>query len=187
MVTHTEKLFLDTLSDLEKRVASQDDYEVLGASALIRKLLLDEHPLVDQVNREYRIKLSFAVTAPRQLPAGLPEPTFFSVQDGIDPDTAPPFLQPTTVPRDQLLAYVLLRINGQAYTLKDIILFEAHVMGAVHAGSPKEDKERVLLELNKRFQIGGYRSSLRQLQAIGQVVVKGLRPIREAIQKKHGV
>jgi hypothetical protein len=98
-----------------------------------------------------------------------------------------PFLQRTTATRDQLLAYVLLRVNGQPYTLKDIVLFEAHVMGAVHAGSPNEDKQKVLLELNNRFQIGGYRSSLRQLQAIGRVIVKGLKPLRDAVQKNHGV
>lgn len=185
-VAHIDKLFLDTLADLERRIASQDEYEILGSSALIRKLLLDEHPLVDQVNRQYRIKLLFDVTAPRKLPAGLPEPMFSSVQDGIDPDTAPPFLRRITVSRDQLLAYVLLTINGQPYTLKDIVLFEAHVMGAVHAGSPKEEKEKVLVEISDKFRFGGHRASLRQLQAVGRVASRGLKPLRDAVENSIG-
>ena len=186
-MSHIEALFLKTLGDLEERIASQDEYEILGASALIRKLLIDDHPLVDQVNREHGVKLTFAITAARKMPDGIPEPMVFSVLDGIDPDTAPPFLQRITASRDQLFASVLVRVNGQPYSLKDIVLFEANVMGAVHAGSPKEDKEKVLAQLNNMFQIGGHRTSLRQLQAIGRVVLRGLKPLREAVQKKHGV
>jgi hypothetical protein len=186
-MNHVDALFLRTLDDLEKRIASQDEYEILGASALLRKLLIDDQPLVDQVNREYRIRLKFEITAPHKMPEGTPEPMFFSVQDGIDPDTAPPFLQRLTATRDQFFASKLLYVNGQPYTLKDIILFEANMMGAVHAGSPKEEKEKVLAQLNIMFQIGGHRSSLRQLQAIGRVVLKGLKPLQEAVKKKHGV
>ena len=186
-MNRAESLFLSTLHDLAKRVAARDEYDILGVSALVRKLILDETPLLDQVNRHHRIKITFEVTEPSRIPEGFPEPAFYSVQDGIDPDTAPPFMQRKAVTRDQLLAYVLLRTNGRTYTLKDLVLFEANVMGGVHAGSPKEDKEKVLLQLNNMFRIGGYRSSLRQLQAIGRVVLKGLAPLRAAVEKANDV
>jgi hypothetical protein len=51
-------------------------------------------------------------------------------------------------------------------------------MGGVHAGSPNEEKEKVLEAVNSRFAIGGTRASLRQLQAISRVVLKGLEPLR---------
>lgn len=47
MHSQQDILFLKTLEDLEKRVNQQDPYQILGASALIRKLFLDDHPLVD--------------------------------------------------------------------------------------------------------------------------------------------
>jgi hypothetical protein len=115
-VDSIERLFLTTLRDLRFRVDTQDPYLILGSSALIRKLLLDDYPLPDQVNRKYRLKVSFEVTQPRVPPPGIPEPKLLSVQDGLDPDTAPPFRARQTVPRDQLLGYVLARIEGRAYT-----------------------------------------------------------------------
>ena len=184
---YVEVLFMETLKELEARVSAQDPYMILGASALIRKLLLDDFPLVDQVNRQYRLKLTFEVTEPPNFPPGLPEPMFYSVQDAIDPETVRPGKAKKTVNRDQLLSYVLAKVDGRPYTLREIVLFEANVMGGVHAGSPKEDKDRLLHEINKMVAIGGYRSSLRQLQAIGRVIIKGLAPLRNAIEQTDGV
>lgn len=178
----TERLFLNTMQDLRDRVASQDPYVVLVASGLLRKLLLDDAPLIDQVNRERRLKVWFEVGEPRGLPPGVPEPVVYSVQDGIDPDTSPPFVTRRMVTRDQLLGYVLAKVAGRSYSLREIVLFEAHVMGGVHAGTPKDDKERALSEIFNHVGIGGHRASLRQLQAIGRVVLKGLEPLRQAIE-----
>jgi hypothetical protein len=90
------------------------------------------------------------------------------------------------VNRDQLLGTVLAVVNGKSYSLRDIVLFEANIMGGVHAGSPKEEKEKVLQALNSTLAIGGHRASLRQLQAVGRVVLKGLGPLRAAITSAHG-
>jgi hypothetical protein len=54
-------------------------------------------------------------------------------------------------------------------------------MGAVHAGSPKTDKEHVLKQIDSNISIGGYASSLRQLQAIARVILKSLAPLRLSI------
>ena len=184
---YAENLFLETLKDLEARVSARDPYTILGASALIRKLLLDDVPLVDQVNRKFTLKLSYEVTESGGFPHGIPEPVFYSVQDGIDPETSRPGKRRKTVNRHQLLSYVLLKVEGKECTLRDIVLFEANVMGGVHAGSPEEEKEKALRQINDMFAIGGYRASLRQLQAIGRVVVKGLAPLRSAIHNAYGV
>lgn len=186
MVSHAESLFLSTLRDLALRVADTDEYNVLGASALIRKLLIDGSPLVDQVNQQYRLKLTFEVCESNPSIPGVPEPTFWSVQDGLDPETARPGKPRKAVNRDQLLATVLAVVQRKSYTLREIVLFEANIMGGVHAGSPKEEKERVLQAINSTLAIGGYRASLRQLQAIGRVVLKGLEPLRAAVASAHG-
>jgi hypothetical protein len=42
-----EELFLNSIDDLQKRVTSGvPEYDVVGISSLLRKLLLDEKPLV---------------------------------------------------------------------------------------------------------------------------------------------
>jgi hypothetical protein len=52
-----DRLFVYTLRDLEQRAAATDEYTVLMSAALLRKLLLDEGRLMDQVNRSYRLKI----------------------------------------------------------------------------------------------------------------------------------
>ncbi len=185
-MSNVESLFLSTLRDLEARIADPDEYNVLGSSALIRKLLIDDFPLVDQVNRQYRLKIVFEISESNPSIPGVPEPTVWSVQDGLDPETSRPGKSRKIVNRDQLLATVLAVVNGKSYSLREIVLFEANVMGGVHAGSPKEEKEKVLQALNSTLAIGGYRASLRQLQAIGRVVLKGLEPLRVAVTSAHG-
>lgn len=175
-MTDAEQLFLRTLQDLRTRESSMDPYGILGASGLLRKLLLDDYPLVDQVNRNHRIKMLFEIGEKIIAPDVDSSIVFYSVQDGIDPNTAPPFIGRAKVDRDSFLSTILLVIESQTYTVRDIILFEANVMGGVHAGSPKAEKQNVLAEIGNRFQMGGLRSSLRQLKAIIRVVLKAIDP-----------
>jgi hypothetical protein len=118
MRTDVEQLFLDTLRDLEQRVSAQDAYQILGISALIRKLLLDGCPLTDQVNRERRLKIWFEIGLPQKSPPGFPQPLFYSRQDGFDPDTAPPGTERKKVSRDGLLSARVLTIEGKDYTVQ---------------------------------------------------------------------
>ena len=75
-MTDAEALFLRTLEDIEKRLAQTDPYEVLFIAALVRKLFLDDFPLLDQVNRSHKVKLAFQTTLPLSSPTDFPPPTF---------------------------------------------------------------------------------------------------------------
>ena len=59
MIT-VDELFVRTIDDLEERAGTTDEYELLAA-ALLRKLLLDRPPLMDQVNRTRRLPISFRI------------------------------------------------------------------------------------------------------------------------------
>ena len=182
MLSQQEQLFIRTIEDLEKRIIDNDPYEILGASALIRKLFLDDNPLVNQVNRKYKIKLQFDVCPPTPDPLGFPKPVVFSIQDGLDPETSMPGKTISKLNRDQFFKVIVLIINGKEYNIKDIILFEAHIMGGVHAGTPKSEKEKILEKLNNQLSIGGYASSLRQLQAIGRIILRALNPLIKSMK-----
>jgi hypothetical protein len=179
----TDTLFLHTLCDIERRLSDTDPYEILLIAGLIRKLFLDDHPLVDQVNKKHRIKLTFEVPVPVNMPQNEPLPRFWNVQDGLDPDTAPPFKQRHTVTRDQFFQTVVTVVNNHGYSIREIVLFEANVVGAVHAGTPKTDKESALKQIDSVISIGGYASSLRQLKAIARVILKALAPLRQAVSQ----
>lgn len=175
-----EHLFLKTYEDIEKRLTEEDSYGILQISALIRKLLLDDSPLVDQVNRNYKKKIIFEITQTQLYQPGIPAPDFFSVQDGLDPDTSRPGKQKIQINRDNFFKTPILLVKGKEYSIKDIIQYEAHVMGGVHAGSPKSDKDEILKKIENLF-VGGYRPSLRQLKAIARVVLKAIKPLKESI------
>jgi hypothetical protein len=181
-----ERLFLETLTDLERRVNPADrEYDVLMAAALLRKLLLDAQPVADQVNRRWRLKIRYRINAREPLwkrVGGLPSPDTWSMEDGFDPESALAGVQPQEVTRDGLLARVIMRHKGEDVTVKDLILHAANVKGAVHLGVPKTAKEKALSDLASSISIGGYGAGIRALQAIGRVVLKGLDPLRRRIE-----
>lgn len=179
----TETLFIRTLEDIERRLSVTDPYEILQIAGLIRKLFLDDNPLVDQVNKIHRIKLSFEVTIPIDGPENAPGTIFWTMQDGLDPETALPFMKRKAITRDQFFKTVVTIINRHAYSIREIVQFEANVIGAVHAGTPKTDKESVLKKIDSKISFDGYESSLRQLLAISRVILKALKPLRQAVSQ----
>ena len=84
--------------------------------------------------------------------------------------------------RDQFLASVIVAADGHRYSVRDVIAFEANIMGAIHAGSADTEKEKVLRRTEEIFRVGGYPSSLGQLKAIGRVVSRALKPLRNAVE-----
>jgi hypothetical protein len=52
--------------DTRDRARSTDEYEVLLAGGLLRKLLLDAHPFVDRVNAKHRVKVRFRINGPTE-------------------------------------------------------------------------------------------------------------------------
>jgi len=174
-------LFIKTLADIESRILQTDPYEILLLAGLLRKLFLDDHPLVDQINRTYRIKLEFEVTIPMNKPADSDKNSVWSAQDGLDPETALPGKSRKKLSRDQFFQETVAIIFGRIYTVREVIQFEANIAGAVHAGSPKTDKEKALHELGQTLGIGGYGPALRQLLAIARVSLKALAPLRNTV------
>src|SRR4029453_5180017 len=85
-VGERDQLFLLTLSDLEARCSAEThEYDVMGIALLLRKLLLDADCLVDQGNRERRLKIRYVIND-RPMPTE-PIPLMWSMQDGFDPET----------------------------------------------------------------------------------------------------
>jgi hypothetical protein len=179
-----EELFLNSIDDLQKRVTSGvPEYDVVGISSLLRKLLLDEKPLVHLVNRKLKKKFKFQVNIiePIWKRAGSPPPTIWAQQDGFDPATA---MNPlvSNVKLDEMLARVIIISEGYEITVKEVIQHTAHVKGGVHAGKSSTPKEEALDRLAEKWRLGGYEPGIRALQAIGRVVIRGLEPLTTALK-----
>jgi len=174
-------LFRKTLGEIEKKMKSKDEYEIFMISGLLRKLLIDDDPLINQVNKTKRMKITFTVND-RKFPLGDKSLRFYSMEDGFDPNTSVPHLaHPIPVSRDQLLERQLMIINGEIITVLDLIKFLSNVQGAVHVGKPKNSKENVLREIQKYFSIGGLPAGIRSILSVSRVVLKGLEPLKSSI------
>jgi hypothetical protein len=177
-----DDLFLATLEDLDARSSpGKAEYEVLQIAALLRKLLLDEARLTDQVNASRRLKIRYY--ANNRNPPSDPAPTFWSMQDGLDPDTAAPLARnnPQQMTRDQFLAVTVILTEGVALTVRDVIDYLANVAGAVHLGRARTPEHAVLAALDRDIQVGGYSPTVRSLLAIARVTVRALQPLRSDV------
>jgi hypothetical protein len=174
------QLFLATLDDLGSRSQpGRSDYDVLTISALIRKLLLDAGRLTDEVNRPHRLRLRFV--ANRGTPPTDPRPVFWSVQDGLDPNTARPGRAPEEMSRDQFLAVTILEFDGVGLTVRDVVDYLANVGGGVHHSQPTTAKEFALASVESELRVGGYPPALRSLLAVARVTLHALEPLRSTI------
>lgn len=175
-----DNLFLNTLKDLQTKIISNDQYEILMAAALLRKLLSDENPLIDQVNRNRKLKIRFTINNKKPLDeAGL---YFWTVQDGFDPDTAVR-VSPLSVNKEGLLKSTSMVIQGRVITVLALIRFLSHIQGAVHTDDPTNEEEEMLKIFSEKLTIGEQSPSVRSICAICRVVLKGLEPLKQEVLK----
>jgi hypothetical protein len=171
-----DTLFLRTLDDLDRRIkARRDEYEVMAIAGLLRKLLLDADPLLNQVNRTRGLRIRFVTSLPASMSNDdLPEPP---------PPGAPPFVRGfRTVTRDGLMSRFAAWIAPHEYSVKDLILYVANVKGGIHAGTPRDDREAVLEKAGSQIRVGGFDPSVYALFGIAEVVLKGLEPLRQRVE-----
>ena len=174
------QLFLNSLEELERltRIPQSHvtEYETLRISALLRLLILDAEPLFEQVNRSHRLKIRFRSSYPASLTdEDLPEPPFENA------DTPFPVGTKTLTKKDFIARFAAF-IAPYEYTVKDLILYGANLAGGVHAGRPSSDTESVIYDTAEKIRIFDKDPSLLELRGIGQVVVRSLAPLYQAVR-----
>ena len=181
-----ESLFLRTVADLEQRTRSNDSYEVLRSSLMIRQLLLDGgNSLLDQVNRTLRLprpvfRVHPAGTLP--LPPEVLATITHLVPDGIDPESCPNAPGIVDLDRDRFFKVSVGSVRGEVLTVHAVVDYSAHVLGGVHSGTPGADaKAAALAELSRGLRIVGVDPSLAILRPIGRIVVRAMQPYRDEL------
>jgi hypothetical protein len=176
-----DPLFLARCTQVEQFMHSNNEIEILDLSARLRQLLLDEAPLVHEVNRDRRVKLSFIVGDFAQQPDAYT--WYLSLEDGLDPDTRPPDKPRKTVNFEGFLSHKILYVKGHAHSVRDVIKLAANVSGGVHRTKNPDEKQKLVAAFGASFSIGGLPAAIRQLQAIARVTIRGLRPLIKAVEK----
>ena len=180
-----KQLFIARCEQLTELLHSNDELSAIDLSRILRQLLADQHSLVQTVNAN-KVPIRFLVNSFREMPQGLPPPTFLLLEDALDPDTSPPiYPPPIELTMDDFLNHVVLIIKGQQHTVKDIIRFAANVAGGIHH-DPRPKLEYALIKaFSEMFGLGGLPAGVRQLRAISRVTLKALSPLIEDVKRQR--
>lgn len=184
-----DALFLATVDDLSMRVDASDEYTLLMAAPLVRKLLADDHPLMHLVNREHRLSLRFEVTAEDDYTRLVLRdgPVFWAVMEGLSPRLGVRRRANTEeLTLDQFLGHRIMRVRGEDFSVLDVVQTVAYALGAVHAGSPKKEMHQRLAYQSSAIRVGGVRAATRALRGIAAVTVDALTPLAKAVRGSAG-
>ena len=178
-------LFAQTVDDLKTRLSNLDSYQLLGCAALLRKILMDEASLLDLVNKSYKKQFRFTMVPARGPRQNLPSLEAWAALDAILPEHEPQFGHLKHFTKKQFLSHPVLLAKNHKVSVADVISFNAHVTGAVHAQEPHYEKDKAIVEISNRFGavVGGQLSdlTLRQLRPIGRIVESALDELLTAV------
>jgi len=187
-----EKLILCVSEELRQYLSRGDEYSALKSSGLLRQLLLDSYPLVDQANKKFRIPIRYRVnsTVIDNMMRRCRSPVFACFIDLLCPKDSGGFpveTTPSELTRDQFLAVKpIFYDNVKSVTIKELIDHAAHILGGVHAGKAKNDSDRELNFVHDQFRIGNHAISLHILFPISKIVLAATEPLRQAITTQYG-
>lgn len=179
-----ERSFLRFVLDLQARVMIKDRFNLLEASAILRRLLLDARPILHLVNREHRHQLRFPFVLQSQV-KDIGESSAFRFTN-LCPDFADA-AEIQSMPLDAFLGAEVLRDHAQAFSVRDVIDVCANLKGGIHFGDPVSQADQALKKLDENYLPFFVDASLAALPGIAWTVVGGVRPLIEAILKKHHV
>lgn len=177
-MTWEEYLFICSLDELKHRIESLNDYNAVKASALLRQLLLEGRTLLDMVNKEHRLKITFTTSRANEAIFKL-KPIFY--YDGITPNDR---LPSDDLNLNQFLSKIAVIHGDETFTVKNLISACANKLGGVHVDID-ETKDKDLLILLNHFYIQRGSSIYKSIGDISEVVLNALQPLVDVITKRN--
>lgn len=184
-----EELFTRTICELNERISSGDSYELIQASGLLRKLLLDKEPWIYQVIKEsgYPNKIIFGVAEFDNPPQIIYEAEFYSW----------PLLSERypikKVNLEMFLKQTVFLIKGRAFSVRQLIKYLAHAEGGIHIdiegtkrdlGLSDEELDQIRL-LQEQLSIKGAESISAQVGRVGEIVVRAISPLNTFLRNNR--
>lgn len=175
LISH-EKLFLGTVQDLRTKIRTNKPYNLIRACGLCRHLLLDEHPLLHQVNKKYKLPITFYIKDYKNTPLS-------HDYKGSGGRTILPIGDSKNVKLDEFLNTKILYYNRHEFTVREIIRAGSHYFGGIHSGKP-EIKEKYLDKLDRYSRIE-LKHSLWMISIICKIVLRSMNPLEAIIKKNY--
>lgn len=182
-------IFLETLEEIRSRLAGSK-YDLIKSCGLLRLLFIDAAALYNKVNREIGHKVIFNIN---NFDDDMLNKGTVLIWERLLPCSS----STKSLKLSEFLSSPVLYYMGEKYSVKDVILLCAHVLGGVHVGKPNNDREKRLLdffpidqsEQPKSFMISTFEQiitldeigfdSIRQICTISLLAVK---PIEDKLK-----
>jgi hypothetical protein len=156
--------------------------DLLDLASALRQLLVEG--LVHKANRRFKLRVTFRTPESNDVLLGplLEIPDLFMSMSG-DPTGDGPEVD---LSLQDYRHHKVLFLQGQWYSVDDIIKVCANKLGGVHLPDPVRDsaEDAALRALNNSFDMGGAPAVFRLLLSIGRVTRVALAPLNAAIT--HG-
>lgn len=152
-----EESFIHSLNDLREKILSNNRYQLIKASGILRLLLTDH--LIHKANRKHQVKFQFYLT----------------LNDFRKPGTRSLNLK-------EFLATEWKAYREHTYSIKEIIDVSAHLMGGVHIQEPKDKKEIDIIDIFEHRPIT-YDTIKSSLVGISNLTIEGLKELEDKIKQ----
>ena len=158
---------------------------LLDLALILRQLLVDGSTLADTVNRPHRLRLRFKVGESTQQSLEAMRVRGTPIPDRLwHGDRLPG--QPThTLTRDQFLRHGIAYVDGEHYSVLQIIKACANRLGGVHCGNPTDDDqdEAAIRCLNSSTVVAGAPSMFRTLYFMAEVTCDALAELHQVVKR----
>lgn len=169
-------MFERKVQELSRHHSELSNYALIDASQTIRFLLVDASPLVDVLNRDKQLPITYRVNNDpwhENTEGLLPILEWKEINPCLS-------MNPAELKKDAFLKFKCLYFMSTPYTVLDILKFYAYVRGGVHLDKG-EEKYQSLREAFQTFKLNGLSSLDHSMRGILQVVYTSLSKYKEAL------
>ena len=174
-----ERLFVGTIADIDRMAQEGSWHNVIRAAGLLWQSLLDQNPLVHDVNRSYKIRLQFDVHNYDRRPTIPPDWEWIDLDPFSFPD-----VDIVTRNLDEFLNAPCLIANGVRASVQDLISACANTRGGRHFGKLKgarKAQKQSIIDWDGAVRMLGKEPSQLAVAGICRVSLRGLRPLVDAV------
>ena len=167
------KLFQRTYYDLRNKL-NGDGYDYIKGLGLIRLLILDGGiSLALQCNQELKMRIVYKLRK-TTLREKKPEIMWsvIDISEYINEEA-------DILNLDKFLSKPVFIYHEYTYTVKDFIYYGSWIMGGVHSGTPKDERERIFVWAQSAFPFPD------TYHSIILVVIAALKPLHDEITSRN--
>lgn len=179
----SDELFVRRYDELTTGLSARDPYEAINLGAVLRQLLLDGTPLVNEANRHHKIRIRFVVNDVGDISDIPVIPDVVNYAHGLDPEFIRTHSGRRELKLDDFLRQHVIQTPEISIYVRDIIRFSANKYGGIHFDTSRTEEEDLIDAVFAKIRELGIEPVASMLAVIANITRSALGPLRAAIVK----